>query len=164
MTKFALHIKIVIAQLIFDNKISIYTQLILDTKSQCTTDCLYAIYLTRDSTAQRVCSPGVGLNPPEFLSPCGLPVSCCLTTSVVRSRARRGPRGLPSPRIFIFLRGMKAAFVPSYSSGPWRARRLNNADVDSRVWLASQPAQGWRNRTPDATNFSFAGLLVFLQY
>jgi len=24
--------------------------------------------------------------------------------------------------------------------------------------------EGWRNRTPDATNFSFTGLLVFLQY
>jgi len=28
---------------------------------------------------------------------------------------RRGPRGLPSPRIFMFLGGMKAAFVPSPS-------------------------------------------------
>jgi len=26
------------------------------------------------------------------------------------------------------------------------------------------PAQEWRNRTPNATNFSFAGLLVFLWY
>ena len=76
-------------------------------------------------------SPGAGFNPPEFLLPCGLPVSCCLATSVVRSlstgcplRARRGPRGLPSPRTFMFLGGMKAAFVPSPSPGPWRAWRL----------------------------------------
>jgi len=27
----------------------------------------YTIYITRDSTAQRVCSPGVGFNPLEFL-------------------------------------------------------------------------------------------------
>jgi len=47
--------------------------------------CFYTIYLSRDSTAQRVCSPGVGFNPPEFLSSCGIPVSCCLATSVVRS-------------------------------------------------------------------------------
>jgi len=73
--------------------------------------CFYSIYLTRDNTAQRVCSPGAGFNPPEFVSPCGLPVSCCLATSVVRSR--RGPRGLPSLRIFMVLGGMKAAFVPS---------------------------------------------------
>ena len=47
----------------------------------------YYTYLTRDSTAQCVCSPGAGFNPPspEFLSPCGLPVSCCLAVSVVRS-------------------------------------------------------------------------------
>jgi len=43
----------------------------------------YVIYLTSDSTAQCVCSPGAGFNPPEFLSPCGLPVLCCLATSVV---------------------------------------------------------------------------------
>jgi len=47
-----------------------------------------------------------------------------------------GPRGHPSPRIFMFLGRMKTAFVPSPSPGPWRARRLNSADVDSRVWLA----------------------------
>ena len=28
--------------------------------------CFYTIYLTRDSTAQRVCSPGAGFNPPNF--------------------------------------------------------------------------------------------------
>jgi len=48
--------------------------------------CFYATYLTRDSTTQHVCSPGVGFNPPEFLLPCGLPVSCYLATSVVQSR------------------------------------------------------------------------------
>jgi len=37
----------------------------------------------------------------------------------------------------MFLGGMKAAFVPSPSLGPWRARRLDSADVDSRVWFAS---------------------------
>jgi len=97
--------------------------------------CFYTIYLTRDSTAQHVCSPGAGFNPPEILSPCGLPVSCCLATSVVQ--LQWGPRGLPSPRIFMFLGGMKAAFVPSPSLRPWRPRRLDSADVDSRVWLAS---------------------------
>ena len=35
------------------------------------------------------------------------------------------------------LGGMKAAFVPSPSLGPWHARRLDSADVDSRAWLAS---------------------------
>jgi len=35
------------------------------------------------------------------------------------------------------LGGMKAAFVPSPSPGTWRARRLDGADVDSRVWLDS---------------------------
>ena len=35
----------------------------------------HTIYLTRDNTAQRVCSSGAGFNPPEFLLPCGLPVS-----------------------------------------------------------------------------------------
>jgi len=47
--------------------------------------CFYAIYLTKDNTAQRVCSPGAGFNPSEHLWPCGLPVSCCLATSVVWS-------------------------------------------------------------------------------
>ena len=35
------------------------------------------------------------------------------------------------------LGGMKVAFVPSSSPGPWRAWRLDSADVDSRVRLAS---------------------------
>jgi len=39
----------------------------------------------RDSTAQRVCSPGAGFNPPEKFSPYGLPVSCCLAVTVVQS-------------------------------------------------------------------------------
>ena len=46
----------------------------------------YVTYLIRDSTAQCVYFPGAGFNPPEFLSTCGLPVSCCLATSVVRLR------------------------------------------------------------------------------
>jgi len=91
-----------------------------------------------------VCSPGEGFNPLEFLLPCGLPVACYLATSVVRSRRpvalpRRGTRALPSPRTFMFLGGMQAAFVPFHSLGPWRARRLDShgVDGDSRVWLAS---------------------------
>jgi len=68
----------------------------------------------------------------ECVSPCGLPVSGCLATSVVRSR--QGPCGLP--RIFMFQGSMKAAaFVPSPSPGPWCARLLDSAVVDSRVWL-----------------------------
>jgi len=46
-------------------------------------------------------------------------------------------RGLTSPRIFMVLGGMKAAFLPSSSPGIWRVWRLDSADVDSRVWLAS---------------------------
>jgi len=46
---------------------------------------------------------------------------------------RWGPRGLPSTRIFMFLGGMNAAFVPSHSLETWRAQRLDSADVDSRV-------------------------------
>ena len=45
---------------------------------------------------------------------------------------RRGPRGLPSYRIFMVLGGRKAALVPSPSPGSWRAWRLDGADVDSR--------------------------------
>jgi len=73
--------------------------------------------------------------PKRTFPPCGLPVSCCLAMSVVQSR--RGPHGLPSPRIFMFLGGMKSALVLSPSPEPWRAQRLQSADVDSRVWLAS---------------------------
>ena len=84
------------------------------------------IYLTRDSTAQCVFSQGAGFNPPEFWSPCGLPVSCCIAMSIVRSSnsqrlvavsmcasawTRWVPRGLPSPRISMVLGGMKVAFV-----------------------------------------------------
>jgi len=76
-----------------------------------------------------------GVQSSGILSTCGLPVSCRLATSVVQSR--RGPHGLSSTRIFMFLGGMKAAFVPSPSLEPWRARRLDGADVDSRFWLAS---------------------------
>jgi len=37
------------------------------------------------------------------------------------------------------LKGMKEVFVPFPSPGPWRARRLDSADVESLVssWLAS---------------------------
>jgi len=41
------------------------------------------------------------------------------------------------------LGGMKAAFVPSPSPGPWRVRRLDSADVDSRVCLASTLTQAY---------------------
>ena len=67
-------------------------------------------------------------------------LSCYVSSPVVFAwlplRTRRGPRGLPSPRIFMVLGGMEAAFVRSPSPGPWRARRLCSVDVDSRVWLA----------------------------
>jgi len=33
-----------------------------------------------------MCLPGAGFNPPEFWSPCGLPVSCCLAMWGVQSR------------------------------------------------------------------------------
>ena len=108
--------------------------------------CLYTTYLqvVQETVRQSVCAPGAGLNSSEVVSPCVLPLLYCLATSVVRSlstgcplRARRGPRGLPPPRIFMFLGGMKAAFVLSPSPGPWRAPRLDSADVDSRVWLIS---------------------------
>jgi len=46
----------------------------------------HTIFLTRGSTVQCVCSPVARFNPLEILLPCGLPVSCCLATSVVRSR------------------------------------------------------------------------------
>jgi len=96
---------------------------------------IYTIYLTRDSTAQRVCSPGAGFNPPEFLPPCGLPVSYCLATSVVRSRSTGCPSAFGGARV-VFPRpgsscswehksGIRTVSFP----GPWRARR-----IDSAVW------------------------------
>jgi len=106
----------------------------------------FVLYLTRDSTAQCVCSPGAGFNPLEFLSPCGLPVSCCLATSVVQSHNSK--RLVVPPRVYVCI-GMDSA-GPAWSSlaqdlygserhesglctspspGPWRARRL-----DSTVW------------------------------
>jgi len=106
----------------------------------------YVIYLTRDSTAQCVCSPGVGFNPPEFMSPCGLTVSCCLATSVVQSRNSK--RLVAPPRVFVCicmdlagpawsslaqdLYGSgrhESGICTSPSPGPWRAWRL-----DSTVW------------------------------
>ena len=106
----------------------------------------YLIYLTRDSTAQCVCSPGAGFNPPEFPSPCGLPVSCCLATSVVRSLNSK--RLVAPPRVYecICMDSAGPAWssltqdlsgsgrhergsCTSPSSLPWRVRRL-----DSTVW------------------------------
>ena len=75
----------------------------------------YVIYLTTDSTAQCVCSPGAGFKPPEFLSPCGLPVSCCLATSVVRSR--NSDRLVAPPCVYVCI-GMDSA-VPAWSSSLW---------------------------------------------
>jgi len=59
----------------------------------------YVTYLTRDSTDQCVYSPGAGFNPPEFLSSCGLPVLCCLATSVVRSRNSK--RLVATPSVYV---------------------------------------------------------------
>jgi len=106
----------------------------------------YVIYLTRDSTAQCVCSPNAGFNPPEFVSPCGLLVSCCLATSVVWSRNFK--RLVTPPRVYVHicmdsagpawsslaqnLYGSgrhESGICTSPSPGPWRARRL-----DSKVW------------------------------
>jgi len=101
--------------------------------------CFYTIYLTRDSTAQRVCSPGAGFNPPEIFV--ALWPTCAVLSRYVSSLVALGGAphhgGLLSPRIFMVLGGMKAAFVPFPSPGSWRARRLDCADLDSRVWLAS---------------------------
>ena len=103
--------------------------------------CFYASYLTRDSTTQRVCSPGAGFNPPEFWSPCGLPVSCCLTTSVLWSRST----GCPAACLCVHLHGLGGLTWSSLAQdlhvsgrhesgictvpfpGPWRARRLDSA-------------------------------------
>jgi len=67
---------------------------------------LYISYKRQHGSACVLARPSAGFNPPEFWSSCGLAVSCCLATSSVRSR------GLLSPRIFMVLGGMKAAFVP----------------------------------------------------
>jgi len=106
----------------------------------------YIIYLTRDTTAQCVCSPGAGFIPPEFWSPCGLPVSCCLATSVVRSRNSKRLVAPPHVYVCIYMDSAGPAWssltqdlygsarhengiCASPSPGPWRARRL-----DSTVW------------------------------
>jgi hypothetical protein len=54
----------------------------------------YITFLLRYNTTQHVFLPCAGFNPPDFSfiflffpSPCDLPVSCCLATSVVRSRS-----------------------------------------------------------------------------
>jgi len=108
----------------------------------------------RDSTTQRVCSPGAGFNPPEFWSPCGLPVSCCLATSVVWLRnskqlvapPRWGPRVLPLPRIFMVLGGMEVAFGRARAGGDvfvWsphcvvgQAHSASWAAAPTGVWFA----------------------------
>jgi len=93
-----------------------------------------------------VCSPGAGFNPLEFLSPCGLSVSCCLATSRVWSRNSK--RLVTPPRVYVCICMDSAGPAWSslaqdlYGSGrhesgigtspsprPWRARRL-----DSTVW------------------------------
>ena len=68
---------------------------------------------------------------------------CCLVVYLCRVVSLRSPitvtrwglRGLLSPRIFMVLGGMKTAFVPSPSPGPWRAWRLDIANMDSGVLL-----------------------------
>jgi len=57
----------------------------------------FITYLFRYNTTQHLFLPCAGFNPPDFFfilhiyifspSPCDLPVSCCLATSVVRSRS-----------------------------------------------------------------------------
>jgi len=61
----------------------------------------------------------------------GIAAAC----AALRYCIRRGSRGLPSHKIFMVLGGMKVAFIPSPSPGPWRAQRL-----DSAVWTL---AFGW---------------------
>jgi len=108
--------------------------------------CFYTRYLTRDSTAQHVCSSGAGFNPPEFWSSCGLPVSCCLTTSVVRSRLDDCSTGCPcsaGPAWSSLVQDLhvsgrnESGICTVHSPGPWRARHLDSADVDFRVWSAT---------------------------
>jgi len=105
----------------------------------------FMLYILQE-TAQCVCSPGAGFNPLEFLSPCGLPVSCCLATSVLQSRNSK--RLVPPPRVCVCicmdsagpawssldqdLYGSgrhESGICTSPSPGPWRARRL-----DSTAW------------------------------
>ena len=89
----------------------------------------FILYILQETAPLSVCNRQVlGLNPPEFLLPCDLPVSCCLAMSlVVRSRNSKRlvplrvsmrasvwtqpPGSSSSPRIFLVLRGMKAAFA-----------------------------------------------------
>ena len=60
----------------------------------------YITYLLRYNTTQHILSPCAGFNPPKipfisfFLSPCDLPVSCCLATSVVQSPLTGWPSAL----------------------------------------------------------------------
>jgi len=94
-----------------------------------------------------VCSKGAGFNPPEFWSSCDLPVSCCLATSVVlavafdwlplRGGASAGPAWSSLAQDLHGSgrneSGIRTVLLP----GPCLAQRLDSADVDSRVWLAS---------------------------
>jgi len=85
--------------------------------------CFYTIYLTRDNMYVLA---RCGVQPSGILV--ALWPTCVVLSRYVRSPvAGRGPHGLPSPRIFMFLKGMKAAFEASHSPGPWRARRLDSA-------------------------------------
>jgi len=47
---------------------------------------MFMLYILQETARLSVCLPGAGFNPLDFLLPCGLPVSCCLDTSVVWSR------------------------------------------------------------------------------
>ena len=102
--------------------------------------------LTRDSTAQCVCSPGVGFNLLEFLSSCGLPVSCCLAMPVVWSRNSKrlvaplrvygcicmdsvGPAWSSLAQDLYGSGRHESGICMSPSPGPWRTWRL-----DSTVW------------------------------
>jgi len=107
----------------------------------------FMLYILQETARLSVCARQVrGSILRNFLSPCGLPVSCCLATSVVRSRNSK--RLVAPPRVYVCI-GMDSA-GPAWSSlaqdlygsgryesgvctspspGPWRARRL-----DSTVW------------------------------
>jgi len=72
---------------------------------------VFVLHILQETARQSVCAPDARLNPPEILSPCGLPLSCCLATSVVRLRF--GVACVVFTRMF--LGGMKSKFVPFHS-------------------------------------------------